>query len=276
MLSRTAKIDLAIVLTVFNRPPGVLKQTLKFILDSESRKRFAIVVVDDGSDGEHRKAYQEIRKVLTSEVGRVVWEERSTVEEHPETYHIDGHNNPAYVTNIGVKLAQETGAARTLLLSSDCCIRPPGLEQALVCPADVVLVPRVVDSQTKQVFCGSHRVWPMCWFVCASTDLIASVPFDEEYLKGMAFEDNDFMGRLLLKAGQMLITDDILVVHQTHPLVAYSDDLRGFKISEEYTRKKWGGVPYGMPLDPCLTFRRERSLGNTKIFNPEAPNLCNQ
>jgi hypothetical protein len=198
------------------------------------------------------------------------WLFTNTIAERPETYHINGHNNPAYCTNLALESAVKSGAETTILLSSDVLLESIAVKKALhEYPENITVIGKTVDSLKGTVFCSSTKVWPMCWFVKAPTAAMAAVRLDEEYLKGMAFEDNDFMGRLFLHTKQMVIDDEIECIHQYHSPVAYSDGLRGFKISEKYTQMKWGGIPF-RPNDVSLNWIAKSKKGKIDMLNPEA------
>jgi len=263
--------DLAVVLTLFNRPEPMLRHTLSSLLAAaRGGPRSHLVIVDDGSDAAHRLGYQKIRKDL-GDIS-ATWVEAPTLVARPKTYHINGHNNPAYCTNRALDLVAELGAPRTLLLSSDVMVRRDALRR--VCAYDVsrVVLAKTRDTAQGSVFCSTQVLWPMCWFVCAATEDLVRTRFDEAYLLGMAFEDNDFMGRLLLNAGELTIDDAIQCWHQHHPQTAYSDQCQGFRISERYTQEKWGGVPF-RPQASCLTFSLAREEGSVRLHSPVAKEL---
>lgn len=263
--------SLAVVLTLHNRPANVLERTLDGLLGPDIGDTLSLVVVDDGSDAEHRQGYQPLRKRIEEAEIPCEWIEHSTLEHRPETYHIDGHNNPAYVNNVALQAIAAMQAPRCLLLSSDVVLAPQALETALIWPRETIVSAQIVDSARGAVLNSSRRPWPMCWFVLCDTEAICEVGFDEEYLKGMAFEDNDFMGRLFLRQGHLAIDDAVLGVHQAHPQTAYSDKGVGFRRSEQYTREKWGGVPFRG--DTSLTFELHAYRGRANLRQPEATSL---
>lgn len=264
-------LEIVAILSVYNRQPIVLHRTLMALVNQKDKVRLGLVIVDDGSDEEFRFSYRRMRDELKT-LFPLVWLETSTLKERPETYHINGHNNPAYCTNLAIEEAAKMGAERLLLLSSDIVLDQNSLSFALKHSPDEVVVGQTMDSNSHTIFCRSDRIWPMCWFVLAGTGHIAQTKFDEEYLKGMAFEDNDFMGRMLLRTERMVIDDTILCLHQTHAPTAYSDHLQGFQVSEEYTKKKWGGVPF-RPNDSSLTFNVVLEERAAVLTNPNAPHL---
>ena len=264
--------EVAAVLSVYNRPPLVLRQTLTALVHSiRELDRLALVVLDDGSDDTHRQRYAPMRRELESRI-RVEWIETSTLALRPRTYHIGGHNNPALVTNLAIEAAIQMRPHRILLLSSDVMLVGDALPMALAHPSDRIVVGRTFDFPSQTLFCSSERIWPMCWFVLADATAIWKTPFDETYLDGMAFEDNDFMGRLLLQTGRMAIDDRIVCLHQSHAQTAYSDGWVCFQRSEEYTRSKWGGIPF-RTRDTSLAFRIERTAWGAELCEPAAPHL---
>lgn len=238
------RAETIVILTVFNRDPVMLQRTFEGLALAAVGLSVGAVVVDDGSDDEHRAAYAESRKFL-SECIPVEWIETSTIEARPWTYHIGGHNNPAYANNIAIARARELGPDRLLMLSSDTIIERDALRVALGYGLDSIVCGRTVDEDSGEVYCSSEHPWPWCWFVLADARAYADVPFDEEYLRGMGFEDIDFMARLFLRVGKIVIDDRIRCTHQSHFRTAYSDGRKGERRSRIYTHGKWvGGIPF--------------------------------
>lgn len=235
----------SVILTLFNRPPLMLTNTLMGLLKQDMSDT-ELVIVDDGSTLD----YENVPEMVRSTFPHVVWESHPTLEARPDTYNIDGHNNPAYVNNKAIEIAS---GENLFWLSSDCILQPGTLDKARAAvAAGQVYVPYVLDMDTGQEFCGPNRRFPMCWFVGSTKKAVVDCGgYDEEYLKGMAFEDNDFTGRLALEVGELVIDQSAVLFHQSHPQVAYSDKGVGFKASMDYTRAKWGGVPWsGNSTDP--------------------------
>jgi glycosyltransferase involved in cell wall biosynthesis len=260
-------VSVAIILSIYNKPVEMVQKTVEALLGSEGLEDAYLIVVDDGSDDEYKDQYEkEIWPMLDID-GE--WLFTNTIAERPETYHIGGHNNPAYSHNIAFESAVKSGAETTILISSDLIVESTAIQRALAYPNSIPVLGKTVDSGRGTVFCSSTKIWPMCWFVKAATEDMAAVKFDEEYLKGMAFEDNDFMGRLFLRTKQMVIDDEIECIHQHHPPTAYSDGMRGFKISEKYTQMKWGGIPF-RPNDVSLNWIAKSKKGKIDMLNPEA------
>ena len=226
-----------IILTLFDRQPVQLMNTLLWLTRNDLTDT-QLVIVNDGST-------QDLSWVKTY-LGDVpyVWHDM----EPYEAYRIGQHNNPAKANNEALKLC--TGE-RVFWLSSDCILPPHALERARkIVDSGAIYVPRVQDiagyEKLMYEFNGPTRFHPMMWFVgCRLEDCLAIGGFDEEFIKGMAYEDNDFMGRLALQVGKLVFDFDTTVIHQSHPIVYLSDeDQLGTKTSREYCKRKWRGIPF--------------------------------
>ena len=117
----------------------------------------------------------------------------------------------------------------------------------------VAWMPCVIDQDSNTEYLGPNRLVPLGWFY--GTHRKNFPGWDEEYLKGIAFEDNDVMARLALKVGRFVIDQSCVAWHQSHPQTAYSDELKGWTINRDYTVKKWGAVPWdkGCQLKKMVT-----------------------
>jgi glycosyltransferase involved in cell wall biosynthesis len=230
-------------MTVFNRPPRVLWNTLH-ALRKNNLDKCEILIVDDGStvDYEQQKQY-----AIQYEMP-VRWL-RIEPDEYPDwTYRIPhpkgGYiNNPALAWNRAVAAAE---GRRLMFLSSDCMLPNFAVREAKKC-GDHFWLANVVDQETNIMFICDRRAVPFPFFAaCLKDHVIGAGGFDENYLRGIAWEDNDFGARLGLYCGHAVFDSSVLVVHQSHPPLAYSDKMRGMKISEKYTLEKWGGVPWNV------------------------------
>ncbi len=232
-----------VILTVYNRPRWMLENVLRQLQKNDLTDT-QVLVVDDGST----EGYDWLGSVIDH-----TYIEADTMKARPDTYQIGNHNNPAYVNNVALGWAKQNEARRIFFLSSDVLLPPHALARAReYIDTGYCYVPTVLDIDSAALFCGGQRVWPMMWFFGVSAEVADEAgPFDEEFLKGMAFEDNDWTGRATLAAGKLALDEKLIAFHQSHPQVAYSDDWQGFKRSEEYCRKKWDGdVPWGKNLSP--------------------------
>lgn len=243
-----SEIKDSVVLTLHNREALTLWNVLYALLANDLTAT-ELVIIDDGSDEDHAAINEDCVGFLKAQ-GIPHQFERITPY---EAYRINGHNNPARVNNRALELVR---GERVVWLSSDVIVPPHTLHHMRrFVASEAVWVPQVVDMATGAIFLGPQRVFPMMWCVGAPAEVCKELRFDEEYLKGMAFEDNDFMGRLAVKVGRIIFDWEVLTFHQSHPQVAYSDNLEGFKRSSEYTKQKWHGVPFASDK-PCLAIKR--------------------
>jgi glycosyltransferase involved in cell wall biosynthesis len=220
----------SILLTVYNRPVGVLSSVLRH-LEANGLDDSEVVIVDDGSTIDYSPV------AIHYEHLPITWLKK----EQGPAYRINGSNNPAAAWNFAI---EHSSGDNVVLLSSDCKIHKDTL-RAIGENGGKFWQPAVSDWKTASVFLGRTRIYPMGWVAAMPRTVVEKINgFDEEYMNGMAFEDNDFTARVALETGQVVIDEMRWAVHISHPLTNYSDDRRGFKISEAYTRKKWGGIPW--------------------------------
>lgn len=242
--------SLSVILTVHNRPVLTLLNTLAALAKCDLTDT-RILIVDDGSDADGLEALDTALESLPDmPVTRLSWD----TEAHRETYTLgDGHNNPAAANNVALKWCEDERIEQVFWLSSDCIVPSDIFRKARnVDLTKYVYVPSTIDMDTSMVYCGKTRIFPAMWFVGTTVDACRRAGgFDEEYIRGMAFEDPDFMGRLCLTVGRLIIDLSTVVIHQSHPAIYYTDGGEGYRRSEEYTIKKWGGVPWSQnPDDP--------------------------
>ena len=221
----------SVLMTVYDREPLVLKNVLAAIRKNDLSDT-EIIVVDDGSSID----YTDFR---LAHFGWGRWLKVNTITDRPGTYNIDGYNNPAYAWNCAIDAA--TGD-NLIFLSSDCIMQPDAIKKATRNTRNTLWMPRVVDMDTGHEWLGRQRVYPMGWMSCIHRKHVK--PYDENYLKGIDFDDNDFIATLALSVGSITIDLSCMLFHQSHTRVAYSDNLEGHKINRSYIEKKWGGIPW--------------------------------
>ena len=235
-----------VAFTLYNRPPLVLLNTLGAIGKAAlSVPDTEVLIVDDGSNLDYSEIVEAMSKLMPMRMIRC-----DTSKERPGTYSINGLNNPAYASNFAL---QHVDAETLFWMSSDIMPTPWVMRDALTMDlSKVVYMPCVVDLDSQCPYLSPDRLTPYGWFMASATQNFRDVGWDEEYLKGIAFEDNDFTARLAQKVGRFIIDTRWTVWHQSHPQTAYSDDLVGHNINRDYTIKKWGGIPWdkdnGCPL----------------------------
>lgn len=224
-----------VVMTVYDRPHMTLINTLN-ALGKTGLQDTEILVVDDGSNASYEP-------LLSSYQGLPIRLVRcDTVKDRPGTYNIDGSNNPAYANNFAL---EHVDSENVFWMSSDVMVQPRTIFEAMKLDlSKVVWMPCVTDLDTSDEFLGPTRLAPFGWFFATKTDTLREVGWDEEYLKGIAFEDNDFMARLALHVKRFVVDMNVRAWHQSHPQKAYSDGKVGWDTNKRYTLDKWGGIPW--------------------------------
>ena len=223
----------AVVMTVFNRPEEMLRRTFKGLKDNGLSETRVIVVDDASTYGYH---------ALKREFPLFEWHSVDTKAARPETYQVDGWNLEVYAMNYGIEVAFSRKAKNIFIMSSDVVVPPDAIREGLKqIEKGRVFVSSIVDEKTGEEYCGRERIYPMHWFMGIEAGLLRHIDgFDEEFLRGNAWADNDFAGRLFLEAGEFFISTKIKSVHQSHPNSGYADDGKGWDRNHKYIRKKWG------------------------------------
>jgi hypothetical protein len=227
----------SIILTVSDREPEVLLSTFRWLI-AGGLDESEVIIVNDNS----RVNYSWM-KTLTDQMN-AKWLDL----EPYECFKLDGNfNNPARAFNVGLAAAK---GERVAILSSDVIVPTRVLAQARQQYDERhVWCPMVIDLESSMEYCGPRRVFPMPWFLYMSRDLaVRAGGWDENYLRGMCFEDNDFVGRLALTADQIVCDWTSCVWHQSHHQPAYLDNdvaKRANARNKAYTMHKWTGIPFG-------------------------------
>jgi hypothetical protein len=178
-----------------------------------------------------------------------------------ECYKLEGnYNNPAKAFNAGLEAAR---GERIAILSSDVLVPARVLNTArIIYDGSFVYCPMVIDLETSMEYCGPHRVFPMPWFLYMSKEAaINAGGWDENYLLGLCYEDNDFIGRLALETKKFVFDWNSIVWHQSHYQPAYQNGewvQQANKRNEDLTRDKWGVVPFGGLDQVAFQIRKTR------------------
>lgn len=232
-------MKLGIVMTVYNRPPRVLANTLDAL--QRTFPDSPIYVVLDGG-GDVVPLSGNIRTLAAVSIG----------------YNIDGSNNPAHAFNVGIDAAIADGCDLLAIMSSDCIVQPRFYEAVFALHEEwhfdsLCWTPSVLDMDSGGFYCHPNLIRPFPWFlVCSTVNVVKCGKYDERYLNGLQFEDNDFAARVICQAGHLLIQGNAILYHQSHPQSFGDIGNEGWEINQAYTRKKWGGlVPFNDP--GCLT-----------------------
>jgi len=242
----------SVLITLYNRPRRMFHNTLHQLRRNDLRNT-EVVIVDDGST----KDYSDMQSYCEQHEMPVKW---IRIEKDPTCYSIDGYNTPVRAWNTALDAAS---GEIIVTLASDCLIPPHAMNHARR-PGKAIWMCAVTDIDTCTEFLGRTRMAPLGWFMSWNRSLY-DVRWDDEYMKGIAFDDNDFTARLALAAKTVNIDLGITAFHQSHPQTAYSDGLRGHEINERYTWKKWGGVPWKRCQDDPIVVKTTVT-GSTRVL----------
>jgi len=249
-------------MTVYDREYEVLLSTLRSLVRSIDDDD-EVIVVNDGSHMNYDgvKAYGERR------LPKFRWIDMPQYE----AFRIaGGFNSPSKAFNVGLEAASKPGL---VIMSSDVLVnRSAVLQLKKVNLDDRAWVCQVVDLETNSQYCGPARLFPAPWFLACSTQTARECGgWDESYLSGMCYEDNDFIGRLMLKTGKFLGDWSVTVFHQSHEQPAYNMDdpevVAANQRSREYTRQKWSGIPFGGSHDSCFDVVRKPDRSGDPVYN---------
>lgn len=241
-----------IAMTVFNREFEVLLSTLRWLraCDLEDTE---VIIVDDCSTIEYEwmEAYKKAIPTL-----------RFIKMDPYECFHTpDGYKNPAKAFN---RCLEEARGENIALISSDVIVPGHVLEAARkVGGKEAIYCPMTIDLGTGVEYCGPHRPFPMPWFIYTNTEKCRDAGgWDENYLLGLCYEDNDFLGRLCLEVGNVVFDWTAICWHQTHHQPAYEFDNEVIRQANDrnkkYTVEKWTGLPWGPPDMPAFAVERTR------------------
>jgi GT2 family glycosyltransferase len=246
----------SVILTVYNRDITIMLNTLVSLRKNNLEEDTEVLFVDDGSTED----YEDLIEMAQEWAGYPL---RYLRAPEYEAYRINGgHNNPAIVNNWALTQAQ---GERIFFLSSDVMLPPHAMDAARAwVDRGAIYTPRTLDMDSGNVYCGRDRPYPMMWFVgCRKADIDAIGGFDEKFCEGMAFEDNDFMGRLFQHVGKLIIDLAVTAFHQSHAQVYTQDEGVGYLKSKKYCLAKHDGVPFA---DDWRVKFKTANVGNTLIL----------
>jgi len=137
------------------------------------------------------------------------------------SYQVEQGFNPSKAFNIGVRAAKYD---RTIITSPEVCPQTNVLAQLEELPDQNVICQVADENEAKQIdsvlVSTSFRAdTPAYYFLgCFNKADIEKINgWDEEFMKGYAYEDNDFGARWVRAGLSFVIRDDIRAVHQYHP-----------------------------------------------------------
>jgi glycosyltransferase involved in cell wall biosynthesis len=249
-------IKRSILLTLHDREPAVLMNTFRSLYRAGLTDEEEVVIVDDRSE----QALTWAQNLAKASFSKVTWVE---VPDY-DAYEIAGFRNPARAFNEA--LSHATGES-IWIMSSDVLVTPGCVHRARQIKTDEMLwTPRIVDLESCMEYVGQNRLFPMPWFLVASRQKAIDVGgWDETYLQGMCYEDNDFVGRLALSTGAFAGEWSRVAYHQSHNQPAY--DVADPGIAEAnnrnraWTQEKWGGIPFDQELTPFDVIREMHVSG---------------
>lgn len=251
----------SIVMTVKDRLPEIILPVMAYLkraieiyehpakpdgtLDlNESNRRlnegYEVVIVSDQSQGD----YTYLKEWAKHTFKHFVWKD---LEPYERFELLPGYGNPSRAFNECLRIAR---GEDIFIMSSDVIVTPKAIEHAFTWDlSKAFYTPLIVDMESGNQYCGPMRVFPMPWFIGAKReDCLYVGGWDEEYLKGISFEDNDFIGRLLLKVGAFYGDWHAAAYHMAHYQPAYDPAVEGlpeaFQTNRIHTIEKWKGLPF--------------------------------
>lgn len=126
-----------------------------------------------------------------------------------------------------------------------------GLDQAFEQDSDqyVVCACRIPTRQWYQH--SVHRSVKVHFCSALSKELYNRIGgFDEEYAKGVCFEDDDFRNTIISNGVRIVERDDLVVMHQAHSKSKPSDYAKLHVVNKRYFDRKWGSRAFRAE---CLT-----------------------
>lgn len=230
--------------------------TLRALMRAGVGDEEEVVVVDDRSAGELTWAV----KFCELAFPNVKW---IRLDDY-ECWSIDGFANPARAFNEALKAAE---GETVWIMSSDVLVNPSLVRRARkVSGSGFAWTPMILDLETQRQYCGPTRLFPMPWFLVASRQACLDIGgWDEKYLGGMCYEDNDFVGRLVLKTGAFCGEWSVVGYHQSHDQPAYNvsdpEVLAANERNRAWTMEKWGGIPFDSEFTPFDVVREMHPSG---------------
>jgi len=243
-----------VIITLHERDPLDLAMTYKQLVKAIGARTDVQIIFGydfEPGDFQHVEDLTENMVEALPNCNSFYW---NTIKQRPDTFNLDGHCNPVGISN---QCMDRVEGKNTVWLQSDTMVNPFFfLRMDNLCDDDGVLetvwCSRVIDRDSCAEFCGVTRPAPFMWCCAHAT---TSERMDMNLLKGLGFDDNDWMARMAQMYGSITIDLGHLAIHQTHGEVTHIGQLAsgkaydkgsapGWKASTEYMQKKWGGIPF--------------------------------
>ena len=249
----------SVLMTVFNREPELLLSTIRSLSRCDLTD-CEIIMVNDGST----MNYEWVRAAMAARLKETAytWIDAPKYDACRIT---DGFNNPSRAFNLALDAAK---GENVVIMSSDVLVNPRVFERIRRFDlSEMAWTPMVIDTESSAQYCGPMRLFPAPWCLAASRQICLDIGgWDETYLKGMCYEDNDFIGRLMLKTGRFIGDWTTIAYHQTHEQPAYNMSIEEIKtaneINREYTKTKWSGIPFHPEYVPFDVLRKPHKSGD--------------
>jgi len=251
-------VKTSVLMTVHDREPEVLLATLRSLYRC-GLSEAELVIVDDRSGMD----YSWIRAYAEPRFASVKWIPTGEYD----GFRVDGYGNPAHAFNVGLNIC---AGEKTIIMSSD-VIATPGAVISVenYWKPGCMYTPTVIDMDTGWQYCGIQRPFPMPWFLVVPTAIAQSIGgWDETFLGGFCYEDNDFVARMVLETECIRVGWETAsaptVYHQSHPQPAYTEEplvVEANARNRGICRAKWGGIPFDTELSVWTMKRKPDPLG---------------
>lgn len=250
-------VNLSVVLTVHDREDVLLLSALR-MLSRGPAQQAEIIIVNDASE---KYWYSWFEPYLSAAFDK---HKVITLKKYERFTLAGGYGNPAKAFNAGIEAATRD---RVMILSSDTLVPPATVRRSFLW--DTALgpwTPRVLDLETQMEYCGPSRVFPMPWaLVCDRKAVLRCGGWDERYMAGLCYEDNDFVGRLVVMQGSFCADWSAVAYHHSHEQPAYAVADPAVKEANDrnrtLTKEKWGGIPFDGDMTPFDVSRSPHPSG---------------
>lgn len=251
-------VTISVVATYFNRKE-VLYQTLKSVAKSKF-KDFEFIVVDDGSNPEHRVedlvTEFPFMKIVRIEPENKWYSPNSCVPYNEGIYVTKGNiiilqnAECLHVHDILSYMAENVNDTNYISISAYAASKE-----------STARIPSLVDDPNFSKYFYTlpgtwynHSVFKPTWFHFCSgisrENMRKLNGFDERYATGLAYEDNDIIHRIKVLGLKIQLVDELSVIHQYHTPTNYEGNIRAYdrnlKLYVEQTERenKFRANPY--------------------------------